>query len=257
MVERHKFKPLPKTNVEDRSSIAPVVAQADTKNRATSSFPLFLGAVCIFLSLIPVCIGIYEFEVVQKRSNLPLASFDAVFRKAGTFFPFVPLLFRCFVQIQNKDEGQGGLPWFFNRIPSAVLHVGIQAVRLALYRLHVLGQQQGVVEGDLVADHCVLGVAVQTALSFEIAASMYLISISAADAMTAVANMLSASSAWVLLVVLSFDMRDTAKYFHEADESLLGVALAVVVFALPTCYLLLTPVLQRLQSAARNGKKGS
>lgn len=250
------FKPIPRHNVEDRASMPQAPAAVETKTHATPTLPLFMGVLSLILSLVPVCMGIYEFEIVQKPSNLPLASFDALLRKAGTLFPFIPLILRCLVQSQVNHEGQATLPWFFKCVPSMAQHVGIQAVRLALYKLHVLGQQHGVVAGDLLADHCVLGVAVQSALAFEIAASMYVLSVSTAETVAAILYTIAASCAWFLLVLVSFDMRDTAKYFHDAEESLLGVALGVAVFAIPVCYVLLTPVLQRLQNSPKNGKKG-
>lgn len=259
MVQRHKFNPAAaRVNVEDQQHVTPDVAPVQrTNNDRIPTFPLFMGVSSLILSLIPVCVGIYEFEELQKPSNLPLARFDALFRKAGSLLPFIPLTLRCLVQIQVKHPGQAKAPLFFRCLQGVILHVAILAVRLALYRLHVLGQGQGIVAGDLLADHCVLGVAVQAALAFEIAAALLMIATTRGAVMAASVYTVCAASAWMLLVLVSFDMRDTTKYFHHSEESLLGVALGVAVFALPMCYILLTPVLQRNNSLRQNGIKGT
>lgn len=255
MVQRHVFKPDLRSSVDDQQNLPRVAALKGTRNSMSTVFPLFLGIFSLLLSLIPVCIGIYEFKQIQKPSDLALARFDALFRKAGSLLPFIPFALRCLIQIPGKGEPKGQIPSFFRWLPGVALHVGIQAVRLALYQLHVLGQQHDFVAGDLLADHCVLGVAVQTALAFEIAAATCMVATSSSALMAASTYTVSATTAWLMLVLVSFDMRDTSKYFHHAEESLLGVIVGALVFALPMCYLLLTPLLQQKQPVRQNGRK--
>lgn len=259
MVQRHKFNPASvRMSVEEQRHVTPDVAPVpDTNKEGIPKYPLVIGVFSLVLSLIPVCIGIYEFEELQKPSNLPLARFDALFRKAGSLLPFIPLTLRCLVQIQGESQGQAKIPVFFRSLQGVALHVAVLAVRLGLYRLHVLGQRQGIVAGDLVADHCVLGVSVQAALAFEIAAALLVAATSRGAVMAFRVYTVCAASAWMLLLLVSFDMRDTAKYFHHSEESLLGVALGVAVFALPMCYLLLTPVLRKRSSLRQNGFKNT
>lgn len=260
---RHVFKPAARGSATEQHSVTSATALPEPSTKKTPVFPMFMGVFSLILSLVPVCVGIYEFQLIQKPSSLPLAKFDALFRKAGSFLPFVPFTLRGLIQfpltlgwlVQGKSEGPVKIPLFFRCLPGAALHVGIQGVRLALYGLHVMGQQHDVIAGDLLADHCVLGVAVQTALAFEVAAALYLVTASRAEIFAAGTYTVSATTAWILLVLVSFDMRDTSKYFHHAEESLLGVALGVLVFALPMCYMLLMPVLQRKQSSRQNGYK--
>jgi hypothetical protein len=217
----------------------------------------WVGVVAILASLVPIMMGILAYQGLQRPQDLALKHFDAVFRRVGAVFPFLPLLVRALGKRAHRQWLSGTImpnTPVFRVLASFGIYLAAQVVRVIIYGLHLTVQRFFLEDRheQLMSDHAVLAISVQAALSVEVAVATHLSIAAIRRRQSTLLFFLAACTAWTLLVLTSLDMYNTSRYFHEPAESVLALLVGTVLFVAPATVLLLMPVVGATVPLARS-----
>lgn len=204
----------------------------------------WIGVVIVLLSLVPMIIGMAHFQGLMRPQNLALREFDSVFRRVGSLFPFFVLLLRALGTCQHQEWAWAHCPNLrvFRLWDTLWIYAGFQLLRLVVYFTHLIVQKSHLEEGgQLMSDHAVLAISVQSSLTIEVAVTTHLVITAVKTKRSSAVFFLSACVAWVLLVLTSLDMYNTARYFHDLSDSFTAMMAGSGLFVFPAIGLLLMP----------------
>eukprot|EP00238_Polyblepharides_amylifera_P010991 CAMPEP_0196594182 /NCGR_PEP_ID=MMETSP1081-20130531/77609_1 /TAXON_ID=36882 /ORGANISM="Pyramimonas amylifera, Strain CCMP720" /LENGTH=219 /DNA_ID=CAMNT_0041918379 /DNA_START=237 /DNA_END=896 /DNA_ORIENTATION=- len=175
-----------------------------------------------------------DVEPIPRKVNHPLSGFDKVLRTAGPLIPFAVVVPR--MAVPHTACGGERIAWQ-GVASTLLLYLGLTVFRIALYLI------ANSVAPKIMADHLVLGSSIYGILFSEaVTLAKYLedLSIAKVDKLeTFIHRGIRVSSrallgiSLVLIVTVSGDMYYTVRYFHTVYETIVGVAIGMLLFILP------------------------
>lgn len=203
----------------------------------------FIGVLTLVLSLVPMIVGMVLFQGLMRPHNLALRHFDAAFRRVGALLPFVALSLRALGTWLHQEWATANMPKvrFFLLWDTMWLYASFQLLRFLVYLLHLIAQEQHTNGEQLMSDHALLAISVQSCLAIEVVVTTQLTVVAFKSRRNGAWFILASCVAWVLLVLTSFDMYNTTRYFHDQSESFTALLFGCALFVFPAIVLLLMP----------------
>jgi hypothetical protein len=176
--------------------------------------------------------------------------FDRVFKSAGTLMALPPLLIRLLASQLLPDPGAvQRSSYLSSHSISLFVQIAFQVVRVTIYSTHNWTIRAGFwawLSGGrtdhIMADHVVLALAVSSSLCCEIAACVLAartLLLKHPRRVTLPTGLFLAGGlyAWIMLVVVSGNMFNTARWFHIPAHTICAMLVGVPLFYYPAAWL--------------------